>query len=81
MGVNEFLTIVQVTQELLRKHMKVEAMVTPGGTSLKDDIMRLHNPVHILVATPGRCVASAPFPNIAFHPQEFPVVSSKFVFP
>ena len=29
-------------------------MVTTGGTSLKDDIMRLYNPVHILVATPGR---------------------------
>ena len=29
-------------------------MVTTGGTSLKDDIMRLHNPVHIIVATPGR---------------------------
>jgi ATP-dependent RNA helicase DDX6/DHH1 len=29
-------------------------MVTTGGTSLKDDIMRLYNPVHIVVATPGR---------------------------
>lgn len=29
-------------------------MVTTGGTNLKDDIMRLHNPVHLLVATPGR---------------------------
>lgn len=29
-------------------------MVTTGGTSLKDDIMRLHQPVHIVVATPGR---------------------------
>ena len=29
-------------------------MVTTGGTNLKDDIMRLYNPVHILVATPGR---------------------------
>merc|ERR1719230_772158 len=29
-------------------------MVTTGGTSLKDDIMRLYNPVHILIATPGR---------------------------
>uniref|UniRef100_A0A6U8P1V4 Probable eukaryotic initiation factor 4A n=1 Tax=Eutreptiella gymnastica TaxID=73025 RepID=A0A6U8P1V4_9EUGL len=43
----------QVTKEL-GKHMKVEVMVTTGGTSLKDDIMRLYNPVHILVATPGR---------------------------
>ncbi len=29
-------------------------MVTTGGTSLKDDIMRLYSTVHILVATPGR---------------------------
>ena len=29
-------------------------MVTTGGTSLKDDIMRLYNPVHLLVGTPGR---------------------------
>ena len=29
-------------------------MVTTGGTSLKDDIMRLYQPVHLLVGTPGR---------------------------
>jgi len=29
-------------------------MVTTGGTLLKDDVMRLFNGVHILVATPGR---------------------------
>lgn len=29
-------------------------MVSTGGTSLKDDIYRLYNPVHILVGTPGR---------------------------
>jgi ATP-dependent RNA helicase DDX6/DHH1 len=29
-------------------------MTTTGGTGLKDDIIRLSNPVHILVATPGR---------------------------
>ena len=28
--------------------------MTTGGTSLRDDILRLYNPVHILVATPGR---------------------------
>lgn len=43
----------QVTKEL-GKHLKVEVMVTTGGTSLKEDIMRLYQPVHILVATPGR---------------------------
>ena len=36
------------------QHMGLECMVTTGGTSLKDDIMRLYNPVHIIVATPGR---------------------------
>lgn len=33
---------------------KAQVMVTTGGTLLKDDIVRLHSPVHILVATPGR---------------------------
>lgn len=36
------------------KHMGIQCMVTTGGTSLKDDIMRLYNTVHIVVATPGR---------------------------
>jgi ATP-dependent RNA helicase DDX6/DHH1 len=44
----------QVTKEL-GKHIKgLEVMVTTGGTTLRDDIMRLMNAVHILVATPGR---------------------------
>ena len=38
----------------LGKHMHIECMVSTGGTSLKDDIMRLYNTVHILVGTPGR---------------------------
>ena len=36
------------------KHLGVQCMVTTGGTSLKDDIMRLYNTIHIIVATPGR---------------------------
>ncbi len=36
------------------KHLGVQCMVSTGGTSLKDDIMRLYNVVHVLVATPGR---------------------------
>lgn len=36
------------------KHMGIECMVSTGGTSLKEDIMRLYNTVHILVGTPGR---------------------------
>lgn len=38
----------------LGRHLPLQIMVTTGGTSLKDDIMRLYNPVHILIATPGR---------------------------
>ncbi|CAN6461765.1 unnamed protein product [Victoria cruziana] len=38
----------------LGKHLKIQVMVTTGGTSLKDDIMRLYQPVHLLVGTPGR---------------------------
>lgn len=29
-------------------------MVTTGGTTLRDDILRLNKPVHIVVGTPGR---------------------------
>ncbi|KAL8119146.1 DEAD-box ATP-dependent RNA helicase 8-like [Apium graveolens] len=43
----------QVCKEL-GKHLNIEVMVTTGGTSLKDDIMRLYQPVHLLVGTPGR---------------------------
>lgn len=38
----------------LGKHLGLEIMVSTGGTSLKDDILRLYNTVHVLVATPGR---------------------------
>jgi ATP-dependent RNA helicase DDX6/DHH1 len=43
----------QVCKEL-GKHMGVQVMVTTGGTSLRDDIMRMYNTVHVVVATPGR---------------------------
>jgi ATP-dependent RNA helicase DDX6/DHH1 len=43
----------QVCREL-GKHTNVEVMVTTGGTSLKDDIMRLYQTIHVVVATPGR---------------------------
>lgn len=36
------------------KHLGCKVMVTTGGTNLKDDIMRLYDPVHVIVATPGR---------------------------
>lgn len=38
----------------LSKHLKLKIMVTTGGTDLKEDIMRLQGPVHIIIATPGR---------------------------
>lgn len=43
----------QVIKEL-GKYLAVEIMVTTGGTSLKDDIMRLYQTTHVVVATPGR---------------------------
>jgi len=42
----------QVCREL-GKHTNVEVMATTGGTSLKDDIMRLYQTIHVVVATPG----------------------------
>jgi ATP-dependent RNA helicase DDX6/DHH1 len=44
----------QVAKKLARHVDGLEVMVTTGGTSLKDDIMRLYQPVHLIVATPGR---------------------------
>ena len=38
----------------LGQHLGVNVMVTTGGTGLKDDIMRLHETVHVIVGTPGR---------------------------
>jgi ATP-dependent RNA helicase DDX6/DHH1 len=38
----------------LGKHMGLQVMVTTGGTTLKDDILRLSETVHVLVGTPGR---------------------------
>jgi len=38
----------------LSKHLGIRVMVTTGGTNLKDDIMRIYEKVHLVVATPGR---------------------------
>jgi ATP-dependent RNA helicase DDX6/DHH1 len=38
----------------ISKYLDVEVMVTTGGTSLREDIMRLQKPIHIMVGTPGR---------------------------
>jgi ATP-dependent RNA helicase DDX6/DHH1 len=38
----------------LGKHKKIECMVSTGGNPVKEDIFRLYQTVHIIVATPGR---------------------------
>jgi len=38
----------------LGKHIKIEVVATTGGTNLRDDILRLMSPVHVIVGTPGR---------------------------
>lgn len=38
----------------LGKHKKIQCMVSTGGNPVKEDIYRLYQPVHIIVATPGR---------------------------
>jgi len=43
----------QICKEV-SKYLRLNVMVTTGGTNLKDDIMRLYEPVHIMIATPGR---------------------------
>jgi len=44
----------QVCKELGKYIVGLEVMVTTGGTSLRDDIVRLQSNVNIVVATPGR---------------------------
>merc|ERR1719436_864829 len=43
----------QISMELA-KYLNIKVMVTTGGTNLKDDIMRIYEKVHLVVATPGR---------------------------
>ena len=38
----------------LSKHKKLECMVSTGGTLVREDFYRLSQPVHVVVATPGR---------------------------
>ncbi|KAF2751657.1 ATP-dependent RNA helicase-like protein dhh1, partial [Sporormia fimetaria CBS 119925] len=40
--------------KMLGKHLNLNIMVSTGGTNLKDDIIRLQEPVHVIVATAGR---------------------------
>ncbi|KAJ8435070.1 hypothetical protein Cgig2_015575 [Carnegiea gigantea] len=48
-----FTMLVERIKELA-KHLKIQVMVTTDGTSLQDDIMRLYQPVHLLVRASGR---------------------------
>lgn len=50
----------------LGKYLKVESMVSTGGTSIKEDIIRLSNPVHVIVGTPGRILDLANKKEINF---------------
>merc|ERR1719415_20616 len=45
----------QIAHEL-GKHLDIKVMVTTGGTNLKDDILRVYEKVHLIVATPGRVI-------------------------
>eukprot|EP00475_Leptophrys_vorax_P034905 TRINITY_DN56_c0_g2_i1.p1 TRINITY_DN56_c0_g2~~TRINITY_DN56_c0_g2_i1.p1 ORF type:complete len:670 (+),score=182.06 TRINITY_DN56_c0_g2_i1:448-2457(+) len=38
----------------ISKHTEIKIMVSFGGTSLKDDILRLMKPIHVIIGTPGR---------------------------
>ncbi|CAG0915963.1 unnamed protein product [Notodromas monacha] len=38
----------------LSKHKKLRVMVSTGGTDLREDIMRIMEKVHVIIATPGR---------------------------
>ncbi|XP_074597809.1 ATP-dependent RNA helicase me31b [Brevipalpus obovatus] len=38
----------------LSKFLHARVMVTTGGTNLKEDIMRIYEKVHVIIATPGR---------------------------
>ena len=38
----------------LGKYLGVNVLVTTGGTNLSQDIMRLEDPIHVVVGTPGR---------------------------
>ncbi|CAN8105401.1 unnamed protein product [Discula destructiva] len=48
----------------LGQHLGINVMVTTGGTGLRDDILRLSEPVHVVVGTPGR-IADLARQNIA----------------
>ncbi|CAA6655629.1 unnamed protein product [Spirodela intermedia] len=62
------------TRELALQTSQIQVMVTTGGTSLKDDIMRLYQPVHLLVGTPGRILDLAKRADKLLSPEFQPSV-------
>ncbi|KAF4088075.1 hypothetical protein AMELA_G00078600 [Ameiurus melas] len=48
------LQVSQICINMSRHMGGVKVMATTGGTNLKDDIMRLDETVHVVIATPGR---------------------------
>lgn len=44
----------QICIEMAKHMSNLRVMVTTGGTNLKDDIMRIYENVHVIIATPGR---------------------------
>ena len=36
------------------KHKKVQCMVSTGGTRVNEDVIRMEQTLHVVVATPGR---------------------------
>uniref|UniRef100_A0A8B9KH45 RNA helicase n=1 Tax=Astyanax mexicanus TaxID=7994 RepID=A0A8B9KH45_ASTMX len=45
---------IQISIQLSKHLGGVKVMATTGGTNLRDDIMRLDETVHVIIATPGR---------------------------
>ncbi|CAF4512678.1 unnamed protein product [Rotaria sp. Silwood2] len=61
----------------LSKHIHLRVMVMTGGTSLREDISRLQEVVHIIIATPGRLLD-----DVIFHlPQDRQIMLYSATFP
>ena len=49
-----YLNNASCASEAVSKEAKFQSISLSGGTNLKDDIMRIYEKVHLVVATPGR---------------------------
>jgi len=50
------LQVSQICTDLSKHLTGLKVMVTTGGTGLKDDIIRVFQKVHVIIATPGRII-------------------------